>query len=151
MVDRGVDQTIGGRVRAVLKDRGWSTAMLSDESGLSRNGLTNKLLGRRGWSARELVLVAETFGMQPGEFFEPVAAPASLPGVLKLYLEGTGWVVRSRFEGGWLLDPPGGSVGWSPLLVPFDPEYADYALRLGEALRVVTRWEARKPGPLGPG
>jgi predicted transcriptional regulator len=67
---------IGDNVRAELGRRRRSQDWLADVLGLSQPQVSKRLVGRIGFEARELVLVAEALEVPTSAFFQDVAAPA---------------------------------------------------------------------------
>ncbi|GIE30119.1 hypothetical protein Ait01nite_031640 [Actinoplanes italicus] len=67
---------IGDNVRAEMGRRRRGQNWLADVLGLSQPQVSRRLVGRIGFEARELVLVAEALEVPTSAFFQGVAAPA---------------------------------------------------------------------------
>jgi predicted transcriptional regulator len=67
---------IGDNVRAEMGRRRRSQDWLADVLGLSQPQVSKRLVGRIGFEARELVLIAEALEVPTNAFFQDVAAPA---------------------------------------------------------------------------
>lgn len=53
------------RVREILKDKGWTTKVLSEKTGMSESYLTHIKNGTRRWNEDSLKKISEALGMDP--------------------------------------------------------------------------------------
>lgn len=71
------DTIIGGRIRERRKELGMTAAMLGRLTGLSCSFLSDLENGRRGVSAKNIFLIAESLQVDVNFFFKPLKGSAS--------------------------------------------------------------------------
>lgn len=67
------------RIARYIKGSPYTQAEIATAVGLSRQACTARIAGRTQWEARDIPILADLFGVEPGDLFLPADAPYQAP------------------------------------------------------------------------
>lgn len=74
-MDQGLDQGVGGEIKRLRNERGWSMARLAVEADMSVSGVSMIENGKRNLTTTTLAKLAGAFGMEVADLFPKAEAP----------------------------------------------------------------------------